>query len=350
MSRKVLVSLVIVLITFSIVLSGCGPQQKDTEQTETEVTEKVQPVETKPYEQTQEVAVAVPSAVLALSFQQGDSTTYKSSTDTIQDYKFEQPSKNEVKEEQSRTLVEMKYSQDIQSVTDSSAVAKITIDAIKVLIKERNEVKLDFDSTRDEDKASPLSQLIGKGYTINIASDGKVTKVTDTDEIRRAVKSGYEAQVAKKIILDDQNIIKRHEIVSLPDTENAEVTEGESWSRIVPSHKRLLEQKSFEKRYTLENINEDKQVAKVEMEASETDKPAPGAAPSGGFGIMARMFDTQETYEGVMKFDLASDKVIKSDEKFVATYIATDKPKTEGAAPPSLVMGLTHHVVLEKVD
>ena len=118
----------------------------------------------------------------------------------------------------------------------------------------------------------------------------------------------------------------------------------------MPSHKRLLEQKSFEKRYVLDSVDEGKQIASVTMKASESDKPAVGAPSQGGFGIMAKMFDTQEVYEGKMDFDLNSGKVILVDEKLVAIYIAADAVKSADKGPDTLTMGLTHHISVEKVD
>jgi len=338
MSQKLLVALTV--ISFSLALTGCGPEQKDPQPVDVDVTsvKTVDPVETV-------------SAGIALKFNAGESAIYKQTTKTIQDYKFEQPNvgeKGEVKIEQNLTKIETTFLQEIQSVNaDSSAIAKITLKGILVYIKDRNGVKIDYDSGREKDKDDPLNALVGKSYTISISSDGKV-KVIDAKGARSKPIEGLAGRVSKNI-LSDKEIIARHEIC-LPGKEASTVETGKGWTKVVQSHPKLLEQKAFEKSYVFEGV--DGNIANVTMTALETDKAVKGASPQGGgFGIMAKMFDSQEKYKGNIKFDINAGQVIDLKEEFVATYIASDTTGKSGdKGPDTLTMGLTHIITIGQVD
>src|SRR6056297_1003577 len=110
MSRKSLVFFVMFLSGIVVLLSGCGPETQ--------------------------------TADLSLKFDESVST-YKYTSEYIQDYKFEQPRLEKVKEEQNKTVISMVYDRKIVSVEeDFSANAKITVKELSVLMKGRDE--LDF--------------------------------------------------------------------------------------------------------------------------------------------------------------------------------------------------------------
>jgi hypothetical protein len=318
MSQKLLVVLAVVFMSSVLFLTGCTPEVKE-------------------------------SAQIALKLTSGDSSVYKVAFETIQDYKFDQPSIDKVKIEQNFTRVETTFLQEINSINgNSTASATITLKRIAVLMKDREGVKLDFDSTRPEDKKKPLSGLVGKSYLINITSDGKVS-VVDAANIRKVAIKSMEGRIAANL-LTDAEIIKRHEVIALPGKDASILQEGATWSKVVASHPKLLEQKSFEKTYTLEEVGSGN-VAKVSMNAYQSDKSTEGPVSKNQFGPMAKMFDTQEKFSGEMKIDLESGKVIDLNEEFIATYIATDASgnKLENG-PDVLTMGLTHSISIEKIE
>lgn len=310
MARKSLICSVTLLSALIVLFAGCGPQASD----------------------------------MSLKFSE-PVTTYKSVTEVIQDYKFEQPSIDKVKEEQNKSVFTITFDQAIKTVKeDGSADAVITIKAISVYMKDRDGVKMDFDSSREKDKTQPLNKMIGQSYTINISPDGNAT-VIDTSDIKKAVHGGLSASVADKILSDEQ-IIKRHSI-ALPEKDTAMLSKGATFSKIAPAPPRTLDPKSFEKTYTLDSIDTSG-IATVKMSALPSDKPVEGLDPQGSFGFMAKMFDTKETWQGQMTFDTNTGQAISTSEKFRADYIATDTKNTTGKAD-TLNMGLTYAVSLEKL-
>lgn len=334
MSQKLFFAVTVVSLSFVMFFAGCGPESKEPAKIEVELVE-VAPVE-------------VPSAQIALKFEAGDVSTYKSGYETKQFVELDMAVKTPVKDKKNSKNVDVVFTQKILSIADdSSALAKITIKKISVLMKDTEGVSFDFDSSKAADAKRSLNALIGKNYTINISSDGKVTPA-DVKDIRRVKIIGGEKKVADNL-LSDAEIIKRHAI-HLPAKDASTVEEGKGWGKVVWSHPKIMAVKSFEKTYVLKEVSDD--VANVTMTAYETDKTADGSAPqAGGFGFMAGMFDSKEKYSGEMLIDLKSGKVIKWNEKCVATYVVTDPTsKNDKEEPASLTMGLTHSTSLQKID
>ncbi len=299
-------------------------------------------------------------ANLTLKFAPEDTTTYRVSTEMIKDFRFEQPSLTppKLQEEQSGTTVDVTFQQRIDKIeeseeSDPNALVTVTIKKIAYIVKDKNTVKFDFDSTRQADKGKPFAKVVGQSYTIRISPAG-VVEVVDAKDARSAVTAGYEGRVAKALFSDDR-IKKRHSILALPDIARSTLKRGESWSRIVASPPGLLTAKSFEKTYTLESIEgpKDNQVVTVLMNAAESAEPAPdtGKQPA-GMGIFANMFDATETYTGKMVLELGTGKILQFNEKLVATYLAAQEPqdKSSDKGPDTLTMRLTHSVSMEIVE
>lgn len=285
-------------------------------------------------------------ANLTLKFAPESTMTYKVSTQMIKDFRFEQPSlkKPKLQEEQSGTTVDITFEQKIDNIqSDGSTLATVTVKEIAYVAKVKNTVKFDFDSTRQADKDNPFAKVIGQSYTIKISPDG-VAEVVDAKDARNAVTADYEGDVAKDLFSADR-IKKRHSILALPDIAKSTLRTGSSWSRIV-APKDLLAQKSFEKTYTLESIEgpKDNRVATILMNATESEEPVPDAEKQlTGMGILAKMFNSTETYTGKMVLELDTGKILQYNEELVAIYLATEGPDT-------LMMRLTQSISMEIVE
>lgn len=318
MSRKVISTLMVVVLCISVYFTGCAQQ-----------------------------------ADLALKFTPEDTTTYKITTETKQSYKFDQPSIDKVKEEQTGTTISMTLEQQVQSIDQKGgAVSLITIKAITAFIQDKSGVKFDYDSTRETDKGKPFTRLIGKSYRIHIAPNGKATTV-DAKDVRATLKSGYEGRIAESLF-KDKTIAERHEILALPDTETSTLQVGDSWSRLKGSHPKLLDPKSFEKIYTLTGVKTQggHNVATVEMEAIESATPAPDAPKSRGLGIFGGLFDATETFTGNMILDLNAGRVTSYKEILEGKYVAVDPGQAAQTdkEPDSLTMGFIHSVSMEVIE
>lgn len=293
-------------------------------------------------------------AQLSLQPRTGDAAMYNVKTEMIKDFKFEQPSLDKVKEEQTISTIETTFTQQVEGIeADGSAVANITIKEIKYYVNEKGDVKFEFDSTSEKGKKDPVAKLIGKSYKIKISSAGDVT-VVDAGQVRKVVTSGHAGRVAKSF-LDDKNIIKRHEILALPDVDKNTVSVGDSWKRIKASPPQLLSPKSYEKTYTVENLSgpEGVQVAHVTMNAVESAVAAPDVEKgAGSLGPFAKMFDTEDNFTGSMVLDLGSGKVNEYNEKLVVTYIVAEASAHQkpDKGPDTLMIRYTDSIAVEKVN
>jgi len=288
---------------------------------------------------------------MSLSFDQGGVSTYKFVSETTQDFKFEQLSAGKKKVEQNKTLIKTVFDQQIIAVNeDASADAKVTLKEIKILVKNPEGVVLDFDSTRPSDRTQDLRKLVGQSYTIQITPDGKA-KPINVKQARNALTAGPDRNWAKNF-LSDKEIVRRHEVVSMPSIDESQIKKGGNWTTEGKSHPRMLEQKTFEKVYTVDNISDKsgRKVATISMEASPSGA-LEGVAPGTDFSFMAKMFDTKENYNGQVKFDIESGRVISMNEKMAATYTASEMPKgkPDAKGPDTLIMGLTYQISLEQI-
>jgi len=290
------------------------------------------------------------SESISLKFVPQETTLYKSTTDVIKDYRFEQPTLGKLTDQQTKNTVVMEYSQDVQSVDESgNADLKITIDQLKVDIINKNESQLSFDSRNEADKNAPLARLIGQSYPVRMTPSGKV-EVLDTKEAMAAVTSAYEKKIVKNI-LDPKSIAARHEIPAMPNDPAKKLSVKSSWSEVVPSPPGLLAPKSYEKVYTVTDMNDN--TATVRMVGAESTQPAEnGLSSAGGMGMFAKMFDNKDDYTGSMQIDTATGQVLNFEETLISSYVAQEMPENGNPekGPDTLVMRFTNHVKLEKLN
>ena len=296
-----------------------------------------------------------PGSRVALNLTPADTATYKVSTQTIKDFRFEQPSLTppKVKEEQSGTFVQVAFVQKIDEVRqDGAALATITIKDVAYLVKEKNDVRFDFDSAREADKTKDFAKVIGQSYKIRILPDGKI-EVVDAKDAAVVAIAGYEGQVAKAMFTDE-HIRQRHEVLALPSEKNT-LRPGDSWSTVVASPPGLLVSKSFRKTYTLTDVEgpRDNRAATIAMTAEESAEPvADASAKPATMGLFANLFDTKEVYTGNMVLELGAGKIRHYDEKLVATYMAAEDPPggASDKGPDTLMMRFTYSVTRELLD
>lgn len=291
-----------------------------------------------------------PSADLSLKLSANDTNAYKATTEVIKLFRFDQPNLGKLKEEQTKTLADMDFTQKILSVDeDGNATAQITIDALKVVIINKNESQLYYDSQEERTQGCPLAALLGKSYTIEIDPAGRV-KVLDIKDVLASVKSDYEKKVVKRLF-DENSIISRHQIAGLPKEPAGALSVKDTWSEVVASPPGLLAPKSYEKTYTLSAI--DGTTATVQMTGSESAVPVEGGSQSvGGMGIFAKMFDNKDDYTGTLEFDLATGQVVKSTETLISTYTAQEMPENGDPekGPDVLTMQFTNRIQIEKLN
>jgi len=132
--------------------------------------------------------------------------------------------------------MEMTFTQQIQSINNrGNAVTKITIKGLKCSSVHKDNLVLDFDSSREKDPNNSLSRIVGESYKIEITPAGQVQRVIDARGARAASRVRYPsskaaARAAAKLLSLD-SIKQRHAILALPAADKKQLRPGDSWSR-----------------------------------------------------------------------------------------------------------------------
>ena len=302
--------------------------------------------------------LAEEGATLALKFTPQDSTTYKFTTEAQRSIKWEGPvpDKSAFKGGRNENRVEITFTQQVQSIDETgNAVAKITIKGLKYFSVVKDNLTLDFDSSREKDRNNPLAKLIGQSYTIEIAPTGKVSDVIDVIQAQAAVRGSSAAHKTALALLQPGVIKERHGIVALPVTDKNKLNTGDNWSSVKTLNFGLMGSKSYEKIYTVKEIiyQNKRKVAIVEMNAIPSSEMAEQLHKEQAPAIFSKMFDNPvDTYSGRLELDLTAGKVEKYLEELRSEWVAVDPTAGQKAdkEPAAVKMSATRLYSLEKID
>ena len=291
---------------------------------------------------------------VALKFQPGSETLYRAVAQSGKDYAFIQPSVNKNTENHTLARAEVTFAQKTESIDkNGGAVLDITVKGLKYLSSGPKGKTIDFDSSRKKDKSEPLAKLIGQSYKIKITPSGKV-RVIDAKAIRTAVKGGSAGKLAQRLF-SDKEIQKRHSVLALIDAGEKLHSRGDSWSTLAASPPGMLQAKSYEKQYTLQDVKTkgDQQIAVITMNAVPSSKRAPDmASGSKDMGFFAKMFEDSGTYDGKLVLNLSTGQIISYQESLKAAWVAAEAPEEHKSdkGPDTLTMGFTYLYSIEKID
>lgn len=317
MFRKMMLGLTVVIVS-GLMLSGCGTSSKK----------------------------------LSMNYAAKQTVSYESTSKTIKDVEFDQPSMKKDKKDQTSTVVTVKFDQTIAEVgQDGTAIADVTIKGLQCKIVNKNEARYEFDSASEKSKADSLNSLIGQSYRISLSPTGAV-KVVDAAKARAVTINGEGQKFAQKI-MSDESILERHQL-PLPSTDKNITVTPKGWTQVTASPPGLLAPKMFNKTYTVDQVSKDN-TATITMSAKEnlTEKPSEDPKASGNnLGFLTKLFDNNDVYTGKLVVNLSSGVVNSYEETLVSAYTAQDKPKDAAAdtAPDTLIMRLTYSLSLKKID
>jgi len=293
---------------------------------------------------------------LALKFAPADSTTYKVTTDADNSVIWESADPNKPKGftgGHTGRKIEITFTQQIQSTDDKgNAVAKITIKQLKYLAKVKNQITMNFDSSRQQDGQNPLSKLIGQSYTIQITPSGQVLKLIDANDARAAVKGDSAANKTAASLLSLKVITERHTIPALPASEKNQIPTGENWSSIKSFSFTMMGSKAYEKIYTLKEIKDvdNHRIAIAQMEAVPSAEYAKELHKEQSAAFFANMSDNKETYTGRLKLDLTAGKVEECRENLTTEWLIVDPNPKNSEQPAALKMTAVRSYSIEKID
>lgn len=294
---------------------------------------------------------------LALKFTSGDSATYRVIRDSEKSAKWEGPLPTGPKRfpgGHTGNRVEMTFTEQIQSINDKgNAVAKITIKELKYLSKVRDNITLEFDSTKEHDPTSPLAEMIGQSYTVELTPSGQVAQVIDANDIRAAVQGISNANDVANALLTENAVKELIGIPGLPDADKNRLQPGDTWSEIENFSFELMGPKSYEKIYTFSEVQQigNRRVAIAAMngvpsteQAKELYKEQEPAT------VLSKMFDNKETYTGELKLDLTGGRIEECREDLEIEWFFVDPNPKVKEQPAALRMTANLSYSIERVN
>lgn len=343
MSGRIVGYLAATVVCVSFLVVGCEPAPKEVGKLPVEkppVVEKPPAVVKKPL---------VEVVDLALVFRKGDSARYKVVAEIDKSIGSQQSVKDESAEDHTGNRLEMTFIQKIESVDhQGNAVARITIERLKYFSQEKDQVRWDFDSSRRADKANKLARLVGQSYKIKISPAGAV-EVLDARAVRNAVKSGSAGSLVG-VLFSNQLIVKRHEVLSLPEKDRSKMRPGANWSKLMGLDLGMMGAKSYEKLYTLERLGRrgGQDIAIVKMKAVPSAEPAPDLKRRDeqalDFPAMLASLapnisvDSSDNYKGELVLNLEDGKVAGYYERLEAKWVVVETPTAEAPQAVSNVL------------
>ena len=339
----------ICLLLFSL---GCEEKSKPGSTISKPEPAKAAPAEVKPAEVKSSKAENAKVPALALNFNDKALDVYKVTTEYSKGVAFEGEAsdKSSFRGGKTGSDIEIVFSSEVVSVDpQGEAVEKIAINSVKYKAVVKDNPVVDFDSSREKDKISPLFGLVGKSYTIKMASNGKMLSVVDANEIRQAVAGGSSTHKAAQLLVSDEVIAQRHGGVILPD--DGKVTSDTTWKELESFDFGLMGTQTYEKVYKVDSL-ENSQI-QVSMEGLPSSEMAEEIHKEQRTSDFSKMFDNNESYAGKLVFDSAAGKVKSYSEKLDASWLAVD-PAAGKADPNGVPAALTMSVVkgfsIEKVN
>lgn len=292
---------------------------------------------------TEQLTKSNPEMKLALTKVPGQSGSFRLKTLTQRKVSIEGPAKENAmafEGGQSSNKVEMVFGFMVQSVNaQGNAIEQITIKELKYYSEVRDEVTIDFDSSKDKNPNDALSALIGHSYTIEVSPQGQVAAIGDTSSIMGAIKDIPSNNDIATGLLSESSIKSRHSL-PLPDANDNELKADKTWSSVVSFNFDRMGSSSFEKIYKLEKVEKtgDNLNAVISMSA------IPSAASS-----TPTIADVRPTYTGSMKLDITAGALIKYQENLVNEWVMVF-PNSDPADSPSVInMTATRLFDIEKI-
>jgi hypothetical protein len=295
-----------------------------------------------------------PAVELALKFVPGQAATYRLTTESWKSVEWKgaqdaRPAK--FTDGRTGSHVELTFEQRVQQVQDDgNAVLEITIRGVKDVIESVNKVVLDFDSARPADSDNPLATLVGKSYRVKMSSQGQVLEISNVEPVRQAVQGNLPGHRVAARLLSDDEIRNRHEIVALSALKDRQVRPGQTWSSIRTFSFDDLGAKTYERVYTLKQVQQDKgRVAVVEMKAIPSAALAEELHKRQTTNPFVSMSDNTDSYEGRLVLDLDRGQVREYVEQMQNEWVIADPAAVQAGRPAAITMAARRLHRLEQV-
>ncbi len=243
--------------------------------------------------------------------------------------------------------IEIIFTQQVQNINKKgNAITKITFKEIKYLEKNRDNLILDFDSSKDYSKDEFLANLIGQSYTIEVTPTGEVAEIVDIAQAREAVVGPPSFNKRAVNLIAQEAIKERHSTVVMPPKNIKRLKKDNKWSSTRTLSFGMMGPKSYEKIYTVKNVERQKKnrVAIIEMNAAP-------AIEQSRQNTVPEMVDNTSEYTGLLNLNLDTGIVEQYSENLKSEWIIVDpKADEKNQTPDAIKMTATRLYELDRID
>ena len=311
-----------------------------------------------PKGEVEAVEEASPAVELALRFTPGRTSTYRLTTETEKSVTWEGNTARKpaaFKSGRTGNHVEITFDQHVERIGDrGNALIEVTIKALRYLGEVRGNFVLDFDSTRPQDRESPLAQLICQSYRLELTPKGAVAAISDAEPVRAALEGDLPEHGTALKLVSDRAIRERHEIPALMSLEAETVGLQEKWSNTATFSFGRMGVKAYERIYTLEQVepHDGRRVAVVAMNAIPSAVAAEALREGQVTNLSTGMFDNTDRYEGRLRLDLSAGEVAARFERLQNQWVTADPAAIQSGDtnPAVLKMGAVELYQLERLE
>ena len=295
-----------------------------------------------------------PAVELMLKFVPGQTVIYKLTSESYKSVEWkgaETAKPPKFTDGRTGSHVELTFEQRVEQVQDDgNAVLEITIRGVKDVIESVNKVVLDFDSARPVDSENPLAALVGKSYRVKMSPQGQVLEISNVEPVRQALRGVLPGHRVAARLLSDEEIRSRHEIAALSPLKERQVRPGQTWSSIKTFSFDDLGAKTYERVYTLKQVQQDKdRVAVVEMKAIPSAALAEELHKKQTVNPFAGLSDNSDSYEGRLVLDLDRGQVREYVEQMQNEWVIADPSSMQTGQPTAIKMAARRLHRLEQV-
>ncbi|NQV33311.1 MAG: hypothetical protein HQ515_11510 [Phycisphaeraceae bacterium] len=224
---------------------------------------------------TSVVSAETPASRLTLVYEVGQTATYCLSSETTKSVRFEgiRPDDNVLAALDSAftgRLTDVTWTQTVQAVDpNGQALVLIKIVGLNYQSYVKGDSVLDYDSTRAQNKATTLKDLIGLVYRIRVDVKGQVVQVLDADEALKKLTQGKAHFNSAADLVSEKVIRARHTVKPLNGAPD-QAMKHDTWTSAESFLFGSLGGKGFKKTYVCQGAGKDSSLVEISMTGSES--------------------------------------------------------------------------------
>jgi hypothetical protein len=335
---KVFRLIVVLAVVQGVLIAGCEQKQQASSTVKSQQ-EKATPAKgAKAQIQQGEAPKPKPVAVeVSLKPAVGQAHNYKVASHMKRIIKWEGaiPAKDIPQESFSDDMLEMVLSRRVESRdANGDSIAQVTIDHLKYSSIVKNVNIMDFNSSMPSDSNSPLAGLIGQSYTLTVEPNNYISAITSLPRVNVLMKGLSSADQVGKNILSEDTIRSINSTLILPSKGREKLLPGDKWSRIKTFGFGLMGIKSYEKIYTLKDVQDvnGHKIAFIAMNAIPSSEVESKFVDQQGKAGSSTIFDTNEVFTGKGEIDLTAGYIKSYSEDLKTNWIAAVPGAVSGSS------------------